>query len=53
MKFLQEYRTALDEISKKLVEVETPCVRRNTKALLKQYNVPIKDAYAEMYKEDW
>lgn len=48
---LTKYRTALDEISKKLVEVET-LEREEYEALLKQYNVPIKDAYAEMYKEE-
>jgi cell division protease FtsH len=48
---LTTYRTALDEISKKLVEVET-LEREEYEALLKQHNVPIKDAYTEMYKED-
>lgn len=48
---LTTYRTALDNISKKLVEVET-LEREEYEALLTQYNVPINDAYADMYKED-
>jgi cell division protease FtsH len=48
---LTKYRIALDEISKRLVEVET-LERDEYEALLKQYGVAINDAYADMYKED-
>lgn len=48
---LTTHRRALEEISKKLVEAET-LERDEYEALLKQYNVPIKDAYADMYQED-
>jgi cell division protease FtsH len=48
---LTTHRTALNEISKKLVEVET-LERDEYEALLKQYGVEIKDAFAEMYKEE-
>jgi cell division protease FtsH len=48
---LTTYRAALDEISKRLVEVET-LEREEYEALLKQHGVPIKDAYAEIYKDD-
>lgn len=47
---LSENRTALDEISKRLVEVET-MERDEYEALLKKYGVEIKDAYEEMYGE--
>lgn len=41
---LSKYRTALDEISKRLVEVET-LEREEYEALLKQEGVPINDHY--------
>ncbi len=48
---LTKHRTALDVISKKLMEVET-LERDEYEALLKQQGVDIKDAYAEMYKDE-
>ncbi|MCA9362182.1 ATP-dependent zinc metalloprotease FtsH [Candidatus Kaiserbacteria bacterium] len=48
---LTTHRKALHEISKKLIEAET-LERDEYEALLKQFNVPIKDAYADMYKEE-
>lgn len=45
------HRKALDEISKRLVEVET-LERDEYEALLKQYGVEIKDAFSEMYKDE-
>ena len=48
---LTKYRPALEEIAKRLVEVET-LEREEYEALLKQHGVPINDAYADMYKED-
>lgn len=48
---LTKYRIALDEISKRLVEVET-LEREEYEVLLKQHGVLVSDAYAEMYKEE-
>lgn len=48
---LTKHKTALEEISKKLLVVET-LERPEYEALLKQYGVEIKDVYTEMYKED-
>jgi len=48
---LTKHRTALDVISKRLVEVET-MEREDYELLLKQQGVEIKDAYKDMYKED-
>ena len=48
---LSRHRNALDEISKKLAEVET-LEREEYEELLQKYNVPIEDAYANMYKEE-
>lgn len=48
---LTKYRAALDEISKRLVEVET-LEREEYEVLLKQHGVPVNDAYAKMYKEE-
>ena len=48
---LIRHKSALEAISKKLMEVET-LERDEYEALLKQHGVEIKDAYEEMYKED-
>ena len=48
---LTQYRPALDAISKKLAEVET-LERDEYEALLKEYNVPIRDAFKEKYGEE-
>lgn len=48
---LTKHKKALEEISKKLLVVET-LERKEYEALLKEYGVEIKDAYTEMYKED-
>ena len=45
---LTKYRTALDEISKRLVEVET-MEREEYEALLKQHGVPINDEFEKIY----
>ncbi len=47
---LTTYRTALDTISKRLVEVET-LERPEYEALLKEAGVPINDAFKAQYKE--
>lgn len=47
---LTKYRSALDIISKRLVEVET-MEREEYEALLKREGVEIKDAYKEIYGE--
>ncbi len=51
LEVIEKYRGALDAISKKLVEVET-LERPEYEALLKQYNVPVNDAYAKQYAEE-
>lgn len=48
---LTEYRTALDRIAKKLVEVET-LEREEYEQLLKAEGVPINDAYKEEIKKE-
>lgn len=48
---LTKHREALDDIAKRLMEVET-LEREEYEALLKRHGVEIKDAYTEMYKED-
>lgn len=45
---LTKYRSALDEISKRLVEVET-MEREEYEALLKQHGVPINDEFEKIY----
>ncbi len=45
---LTKYRGALDEISKRLVEVET-MEREEYEALLKQHGVPINDEFEKIY----
>jgi cell division protease FtsH len=47
---LTTYRTALDTISRRLVEVET-LERPEYEALLKEAGVPINDAFKAQYKE--
>ncbi len=49
-KVLTENRSALEAISKRLVEVET-MEREEYEALLKKHGVEIKDAYEEIYGE--
>jgi cell division protease FtsH len=48
---LTTHRRALDEISKRLVEVET-LERDEYEVLLKKFGVEMKDSFAEMYKEE-
>ncbi len=48
---LTKYRTALNVISKRLVEVEA-IERDEYEALLRQEGVEINDAYKEMYREE-
>ncbi|MCB9811100.1 ATP-dependent zinc metalloprotease FtsH [Candidatus Nomurabacteria bacterium] len=48
---LTKYRTALNSISEKLVEVET-LEREEYETLLKQQGVEIKDVYTDMYSEE-
>lgn len=48
---LTKYRTALDVISKKLVEVET-LEREEYEMLLKREGVEIKDAYKDVYGDE-
>jgi cell division protease FtsH len=48
---LNDHRPALEAISKKLFEVET-LERPEYEALLKEHGVEIKDAFADMYKEE-
>jgi len=48
---LTKHRTALDVISKRLMEVET-LEREEYEALLKREGVEIKDAYKDVYKDD-
>lgn len=47
---LTDHRSALDAISKRLVEVET-IEREEYEGLLKKHGVELKDAYEEMYGE--
>ncbi len=51
LEIVMKYKTALDAISKKLVEVET-LERPEYEALLKEYGVPVNDAYAKQYAEE-
>jgi cell division protease FtsH len=48
---LSKYRTALDNISKRLAEVET-LEREEYEALLKQEGVPLNDVYKKQREED-